>query len=162
MAAFPIDIAQAVAPGVALTSGIIYYNSLQSRLNVVTSRVRDLNREARAIQVKTTPERLRLESVRWQVDSLTHRAHLLQKAVIAVYFGILGFILSIGELLVMGVYDAERDFIRLANITFGVGLLGILVGMCMSLFEMYFSNRTLVEDVRSTFDENGREQLRKR
>jgi hypothetical protein len=145
----PVDsIVSALAPGVALTSAIFYANGLATRFGQISVRVRDLNREARSLAPGPSP---RYESIRWQVQLLTRRARILQRAIISAYLALLALILTTVLLLVTSYLGLERALF-LPFGTFSVGLALLAVAMVISLTELSLSSRTLVEDVRSTFE----------
>jgi hypothetical protein len=71
-------VASALAPGVALTSAVIYWANLQSRLDTLSARVRALNTELRA----TPTAGPRSESLTRQVEMLLHRSRVLHVGVV--------------------------------------------------------------------------------
>src|SRR5262245_2101664 len=78
----------ALAPGVALTSVVIYWANLQTRLDAISSRVRGLNSESRGA-VKGSPRAL---SVARQVAMLSHRSRVLHVGVVLSVVALVGFL----------------------------------------------------------------------
>jgi len=143
------SIVNALAPGVALTSGIFYASSLQVRFSQVSSRVRDLNREARTLSAGE-----RLESVRWQVELLTKRAHVVQRAILLQYAALISFISTMLILLVAGYANASWLVIA-GFVTFTAGLAAMTSAFVLSTTELSLAAKTLVEDVRTSFPDGG-------
>lgn len=139
------SIVNALAPGVALTSGIFYASGLQARFSQISQRVRDLNKEARGLSAGT-----RLESVRWQVELLTKRAHVVQRAILVQYAALLSFISTI-LILLLGGYFGAAWLLYVGFATFSAGLIAMASAFVLSTTELTLSNRTLVEDVRTSF-----------
>lgn len=139
------SIVNALAPGVALTSGIFYASGLQTRFSQISQRVRDLNKEARASSAGE-----RLESVRWQVTLLTKRAHVVQRAILVQYAALLSFISTI-LILLLGGYFGATWLLYVGFATFSVGLIAMASAFVLSTTELSLSNKTLVEDVRTSF-----------
>jgi hypothetical protein len=149
------DIVGALAPGVALTSGIFYSNGLHNRLNVLTTRVRDLNREARGTGA-AAPNLPRLASIRRQVQLLLARVVLIQRAILLSYVGLLLFIVTTVLLLSVGIFEPHMDLSPVADAVFGGGLLALACAMVFTVLEMDLSNRTLADDTSSSFpDQRG-------
>lgn len=146
------DITRALAPGIALTSIIFYNTSLQNRFTYISSRIRDLNREARELR-DTDKDADRLRSVRWQVDLFTRRSLLMRRAILVLYFGFFCFILTILALLALG-DDGDR---ALPLVPFTLGFCALALATLMSQREMYLSHRTLLEDTRSSWSPPGGE-----
>lgn len=144
------DIVAALAPGVALTSGIFYSNGLHARLNILTTRVRDLNREARALGADVQHER-RMGSIRRQVQLLLRRVGLIQRAVLLSYVGLVLFICTIVLLLTLGVLEPRTDLSPVVDALFGGGLVALAAAMVLTILEMDLSNRTLEEDMSTSF-----------
>jgi hypothetical protein len=142
------DIVGALAPGVALTSGIFYANGLHVRLNVLTARVRDLNREARLLGAD---ELQRRASIRRQVDLFLRRVRIVQRAVVASYVGLVLYIGTILLLLAVGIVEPGVDLAPVADALFGAGLLAVACAIVLSIVEMDLSNRTLAEDIATSF-----------
>lgn len=144
------DIVGALAPGVALTSGIFYSNGLHARLNVLTTRVRDLTREARTLGGDPANSR-RIASIRRQVELLVRRVNLIQRAVLSSYVGLVLFIATIVLLLSVGIVEPRVNLTPLADAIFGGGLLALAYAMLLTIREMDLSNRTLAEDISTSF-----------
>ena len=137
-------IASALAPGVALTSAVIYWANVQSRLDTLASRVRSLNSELRS-EVKGSPRAL---SVQHQVDLLTRRSRVLHAGVVLSVLALLGFLGSSAVIFVAvgRVWFGER----LATALFMLGLAAFGVSLLSTLWEMLWARRSLEEDVRSS------------
>lgn len=159
-------ITQSLAPGVALTSVIFYNTSLQNRFIYITGRIRELNREARALGVEleqapsaaepASRERhvQRLSSVRWQVNLMNRRALLVRRTILTAYVGFGSFIATMLMLLLQGTGFLGSGG-RLPMVFFTTGLLSLSVATLLSTSEMYLSHRTVVEDIRSSFPAEG-------
>jgi hypothetical protein len=137
-------IASALAPGVALTSAVIYWANLQSRLDTIATRVRGLNAEMRK-EVQGSPRAL---SVALQVDLLVRRSRVLHAGVVLSVTALIGFLgssamlfLSVGRVQVAGV---------LATALFMLGLAALGTSLLSTLWVMLWARRSLEEDVRSS------------
>ncbi len=138
-------IVTALAPAAGLTSGIFLANGLAVRFGQISSRVRELNREAR-----TLTDGDRLASVRRQVDLLVRRAHLVQRSILVAFAGLFALILTILALLLDSFFEL-RTPPALAFGAFSVGLLLFGAALVISFTELSLSTRTLNEDVRTSF-----------
>ena len=81
-------IASALAPGVALTSAVIYWANLQSRMDSLALRVRGLNRELRE-DFQGSPRALSIER---QVAMLTKRSRVLHVGVVLSVMALICFL----------------------------------------------------------------------
>ena len=137
-------IATALAPGVALTSAVIYWANLQSRLDALATRVRSLNAELR-----TEPKgSARAASVALQVDLLTHRSRVLHVGVVLSVIALIGFLGSSAALYIaVGQLHLGST---LATTLFMIGLTAFAVSLLPTLWEMLWARRSLDEDVRSS------------
>lgn len=153
-------IAQALTPGVALTAVIFYNTSLQNRFIHITGRVRELNREARQLQ-EQNPERHRerLRSLRWQVDLMSRRALIIRRAVLTLYAGFLSFIVTI-LLLAAGTWFDAKPLRAAPVISLGLGFVGLVGAAVLSIIEMYLGQRTVWEDIRTSYAEPREAALR--
>jgi hypothetical protein len=143
-------ILHALAPGIALNSAIFYNSSLQGRFLYITARARDLNKEAREYVRAGHDDPLRMSSLRMQVMALTGRAHQIRRAILVVYCSLCCFILTILALLGGAVSPVPGNDV-LALIVFGLGFILMGCSTLLSLREMAMSQRTLDEDIRSSF-----------
>ena len=144
-------IAQALAPGVALTSIIFYNTSLQNRFVYITGRVRELNREARGLR-QESPERNaeRIRSLRWQVTVMTRRALLIRRAILTLYAGFLSFVLTILFLAAAALTQAG-GFRAASLVSFASGFVGLIGAALLSIVEMYLGQSTVLEDIRTSY-----------
>lgn len=149
MASLTGAIANSLAPGLALSSGIIFANSLLTRTSVVSSRVRDLNKEARALRASSPVNEARLACIRLQVDLLLRRARIIQRAVLCSFAGVVCFITTILELLLFGFINVGADT-AVAPVTFAAGLVSVGAAMLLSFSEMTLSSDTLEMDIESS------------
>jgi hypothetical protein len=137
-------IASVLAPGVALTSAVIYWANLQGRMDSLATRVRSLNAEMRET-LAGTPRAL---SIRRQVEMLSQRSRVLHAGVVLSVVALVGFLGSSAVLFIalgrlhVGVPFATALFM-LALASFGLSLL-------TTLWEMLSAYRSLEEDVRSS------------
>ena len=146
-------ILHALAPGIALNSAIFYNSSLQNRFLYITARCRELNAEARKLHGQTdAPALSRLASIRRQVAAMTGRARTVRRAIVLVYSGLCCFILTILTLLAAAVAGVSAGQV-FAVAVFGLGFLLVATASLVSIGEMALSQRTLDEDIRSTFEE---------
>jgi hypothetical protein len=137
-------IASALAPGVALTSAVIYWANMQSRLDALAGKVRTLNTELRA-ETKGSP---RAESVQRQVAALTRRSRVLHMGVVLSVIALVGFLGS-SAVLFIALAQFQRGGV-LATALFMLGLLAFGSSVLTALWEMLWAYRTLEEDVRSS------------
>jgi len=137
-------IASALAPGVALTSAVIYWANLQGRLDALASKVRSLNTELRG-ETAGSPRAL---SVQRQVAALIKRSRVLHAGVVMSVVALVGFLGSSAVLFI-----ALAQFQRggaFATALFMLGLMSFAASVLTALWEMLWAYRTLEEDVRSS------------
>ena len=138
------SIASALAPGVALTSAVIYWANMQGRLDALAGKVRTLNAELRG-HTRGTP---RAVSVQRQVAALTRRSRVLHASAVLSVIALVGFLGSSAVLFI-----ALAQFQRggaFATVLFMLGLVAFGASLLTTLWEMLWSYRTLEEDVRSS------------
>jgi hypothetical protein len=137
-------IASALAPGVALTSAVIYWANLQGRLDTIATRVRALNAELRR-ETKGSPRAL---SVSLQVELLFQRSRVLHAGVLLSAIALVGFLGSSAILfIVAGRLELSHT---VATGLFMLGLVALAGSMLTMLWEMLWARRSLEEDVRSS------------
>jgi hypothetical protein len=137
-------IASALAPGVALTSAVIYWANLQSRLDNISSRVRVLNSELRSA-VRGSPRAI---SVERQVEMLFARSRVLHTGVVLSVIALIGFLGASATLFMELAQMKISD--QLATALFTMGLLAFGISLLPTLWEMLSAHRSLEEDVRSS------------
>jgi hypothetical protein len=139
------SIASALAPGVGLTSAVIYWANLQSRLDTLSGRVRRLNAELRTLQAGSP----RAESLERQVALMTRRSRVLHLGVVLSVVALLGFLGSSAVLFfsVDRPIDAGRP-VAIVLFTLALGSFGASV--LSTLWEMLWAYRSLEEDVSSS------------
>jgi hypothetical protein len=130
----------AVAPGVALTSAVIYWANLQGRLDTVSMRVRTLNSELRA----TPAANARTRSVEKQVEMLRGRSHVLHAGVMFAVMTLVTFLVS------SAVLFFTEGYAKMAATVFMFGLLTFGLSLAMTLWEMLWARRSLDEDIESS------------
>lgn len=131
----------ALTPGVALTSAVIYWANLQSRLSAVSNRLRALNAELRDL-VEGAP---RTESVAKQVRVFLHRMRLLHNAVVLSVVTLVALLIASAVLFV-----APHQFAlhrTLATAAFIGGLVTFGLSLAATLSEMLHARAALDEDV---------------
>lgn len=136
----PASAASALAPGVALTSAVIYWANLQGRLDTISMRVRNLNAELRA-SAAASP---RTRSVQKQVGMLRGRSHVLHVGVI---FSVMTLVAFLGSSAVL-FFAQGRE--HLAAMLFMSGMLTFGLSLITTLWEMLWARRSLDEDVDSS------------
>jgi len=137
-------IASALAPGVALTSAVIYWANMQSRLDALAAKVRNLNTELRG-HTRGTP---RAQSVQRQVAALTRRSRVLHVGVVLSVVALVGFLGSSAVLFIaLAQFQHGGAF---ATVLFMLGLMAFGASVLTALWEMLWAYRTLEEDVRSS------------
>jgi uncharacterized protein DUF2721 len=141
-------IASALAPGVALTSAVIYWANLQSRMDTLASRVRGLNAELRGL-TKGGP---RAESVERQVAMLSRRSRMLHAGVVLAVLSLVGFLGSSAVLFIaVGRLRLGQQVVTtLATALFMMALGAFGASLLTSLWEMLWAYRSLEEDVRGS------------
>lgn len=144
------SIVNALAPGIALTSGIFYNNGLQTRLNLITGRARELNREARELKKDPDYDRERMKSIQLQVQMLTERARVIQRAALAAHGASVLFLATILTILILGLVE-RMQLQWIPVVLFSLGLGGLGYAMFLAISEMSLSIRTLFEDVRTSY-----------
>jgi hypothetical protein len=155
MATLVEAIAVSLAPGIGLNAVIFYNTSLQNRFIYITGRTREVNREARTLREATDPlGRERLASLRYQVDLLSRRSQIIRRSILVVYIALIGLVLTILELLVLGALQVPGlEFASL--LTFGAALVAMSCATLLSWSETYLSQRTILEDIRTSFPPPG-------
>jgi len=139
-------IASALAPGVALTSAVIYWANLQGRLDTIATRVRSLNAELRG----STQGSPRAQSVQQQVQMLARRSRTLHAGVVLSVLALLGFLGSSAVLFVaLGVLRVGV-LQGVATGLFMLGLSALGASLMTTLWEMLWARRSLDEDIRSS------------
>jgi hypothetical protein len=134
----------ALAPGVALTSVVIYWANLQSRLDAISSRVRGLNGELRGA-IKASPRAL---SVARQVAMLSHRSLVLHVGVVLSVVALVGFLGASAALFIS--LKGPPLGQAVATVMFMVGQGAFGASLCTTLWEMLWARRSLEEDIRSS------------
>jgi hypothetical protein len=142
-------ITSSLAPGIALSAVIFYNTSLQTRFIALTGRMRELNREARSLRGDPTAHE-RLDSLRRQVTLMARRTRLLRRAILTIYAAFICLVLTILELLLLVIVDPP-GLAALAMFTYGAGVVAMAVAAGVSWSENFLSQRTILEDVRSSF-----------
>jgi hypothetical protein len=137
-------IAAALAPGVALTSAVIYWANLQSRLDFISTRVRNLNAELRG----ETKGSVRAKSVERQIGMLIRRSRVLHAAVVLSAIALIGFLGS-SAMLFLSV-GRFRAVTIIATTLFMLGLASLGSSMLSMAWEMLWSRHSLEEDVSSS------------
>jgi len=133
-------IASALAPGVALTSAVIYWANLQSRLDSIATRVRGLNAELRGTD-KGAPRAASLER---QVQMLSRRSRVLHVGVVLSVVALEGFLGSSAVLFIaLGRIPVDRVAKALATALFMLGLASFGVSLLSTLWEMRSAYRSL-------------------
>src|SRR5438552_2994910 len=111
----------ALAPGVALTSAVIYWANVQSRLDALSSRVRALNAELRTL-VGGSP---RATSIEAQVAMLASRSRVLHVGVVLSVVALVGFLGSSAVLFVRLGRGAVADALATSLFMLGLGAFGV-------------------------------------
>jgi hypothetical protein len=135
--------ASAVAPGVALTSAIIYWAHLQGRLDTIAGRVRSLNSELRG----SVEGGARVASVQRQVAMLSRRSRVLHAGVLLAVLALVGFL---GSSAVAFVTTGGREYPTLTRALFMLGLGAFGMSLLPALWEMLWAVRSLQEDIDSS------------
>lgn len=137
-------ITSALAPGVALTSAVIYWANLQSRLDTIAARVRGLNSELR-LELRGSD---RARSVQRQIELLFKRSRVLHAGVVLSVVALVGFLGSSAMLFIA--VGAMRLGNGPATALFMIGLGGFGSSLGFSLWEILWARRSLEEDVRGS------------
>jgi Protein of unknown function (DUF2721) len=133
-----------LAPGVALTSVVIYWANLQSRLDTIAQRVRSLNAELRT-EVDGSE---RASSVQRQVEMLFRRTRALHLAVLLSIVALIGFLASSAILFIVEGPDPRARWVAAGLFILGLATFGAsLVAM---FWEILWARLSLEEDVRSS------------
>jgi hypothetical protein len=147
-------ITSALAPGVALTSAVIYWANLQSRLDTIAARVRSLNSELRGERKGSR----RAESVQRQIHLLFRRSQVLHTGVVLSIIALVGFLGSSAMLFIaVGPVHVGNTP---ATALFMMGLVGFGAALFSSLWEMLWARRSLEEDVRGSVPRENTDEQR--
>jgi hypothetical protein len=136
------SIASALAPGVALTSAVIYWANLQGRLDTISGRVRGLNAELRGSVVDGSPRALSIDR---QVSMLSRRLRVLHVGVVLSVVTLVAFLGASAVLFVAPPTISTRE--TLAAALFMLGLATFGGSLMTTLWEMLWSRRSLDEDI---------------
>jgi hypothetical protein len=136
----PSSMTLAVAPGVALTSAVIYWANLTGRLDTISARVRSLNAELRA----SAAANARTRSVEKQIEMLRGRARVLHVGVICAVTTLVAFLISSAVLFFTTGHE------KAAAVCFMVGLSTFGLSLVTTLWEMLWSRLSLDEDIESS------------
>lgn len=139
------SIASALAPGVALTSAVIYWANVQSRLDNLAGRVRALNSELRGL----TGAIPRAASIERQVLMLSRRSRVLHVGVVLSVVALLGFLGSSAVLFISVGRHIEVGR-TLAIVLFMLALAAFGASLMSTLWEMLWAFRSLEEDISSS------------
>jgi hypothetical protein len=137
-------VASALAPGVALTSAVIYWANLQSRLDSLSSRVRTLNAELRASAAPTP----RTDSVGRQIGMLLRRSRVLHLGVVLSVVALIAFLGASATLFLAAIPLHVPAW--LPTTLFFIGLVAFGAALLGALWEMLWARRSLEEDVQSS------------
>lgn len=140
----PSALNSVLAPGVALTSAVIYWANLQGRLDSISGRVRALNTELRA-DVDGSPRAL---SVGRQVAMLKGRSRVLHVGVVLSVVTLVTFLGSSAVLFVASGESTGRKAFAIALFMTGLATFGL--SLATTLWEMLWARRSLDEDIASS------------
>jgi Protein of unknown function (DUF2721) len=135
------NMTSALAPGVALTSAVIYWANLQGRLDTISGRVRTLNTELR----NGVAGSHRALSIARQVQMMSARSRVLHAGVVMSVVTLVAFLGSSAVVFVTSVgYSAPGAF---ATTLFMIGLASFGLSLMTTLWEMLWARRSLDEDI---------------
>jgi hypothetical protein len=134
----------ALTPGVALTSAVIYWANLQSRLGAVSNRLRALNAELRDLVEGAA----RAVSVAQQVKVFVHRTRVLHSAVLMAVATLVALLVSSAALFVVPHEIALHRELATGSFIVGLGTFGASLGA--TLWEMLLARAALDNDVASS------------
>jgi hypothetical protein len=137
----PSSMTSALAPGVALTSAVIYWANLQGRLDTISGRVRGLNAELRALSAAEP----RVASIERQVVMLSRRLRVLHKGVVLSVMTLIAFLGASVVMFTLPASAGAREAIGASLFIFGLATFGASLGTM--LWEMLWSRRSLDEDI---------------
>ncbi|MFN7142447.1 MAG: DUF2721 domain-containing protein [Myxococcota bacterium] len=151
MASLSEAITSSLAPGIALTAVIFYNSSLQNRFIYITGRMREVNREARALRAAgDAASAPRVASLWRQVSLMARRTRILRRAILTVYVALISVVLTILEVfLAVVVHPPGLETLALGTFAFALCAMATAAGI--SWTENFLSMRTIVEDVESSF-----------
>jgi hypothetical protein len=133
---------------------VIYWANLQSRLNSVSIRLRDLNAELRGL-VEGAP---RAMSVAKQIEVFVRRARVLHGAVVISVATLVAFLISSAALFVLPYEIALRRGVATGAFIVGLGAFGASLGA--TLWEMLLARAGLDEDVATSGPQPAQERER--
>jgi polyferredoxin len=145
-------ITQALSPALAISASGMLALSMNNRIGVLGSRVRELDRTIHTGQ--HSPERLR--NLKLQVKYFVRRARLLRNGLLCLYMAVVmmvltAFGLALSNLPVSMQYLTGSVSQYLPVATFLVGLLFILVGVVLEAVEVLLLLNALKLDVAHAF-----------
>jgi len=121
--------------------------SLQNKYGRIIDRIRQFNTEKRTLLTKeviTDIDKIRLESIKRQLEILVKRGKYQKNATLCLYIGVIFFVVtSIGIALGFKI-SAIPMF---AILTFGLGMLLVLVGAIFAALEIRISYRTTLLEI---------------
>jgi hypothetical protein len=142
----------ALTPGVALTSVVIFWGSLQARLNAASDRLRTLNAELRDLVEGAA----RTVSVAHQIKVFVRRTRVLHGAVLMSVATMVAFLISSAGLFLVP-HEIEMGR-RLATQAFIVGLATFGASLGMTLWEMLLARDALDHDVAASAPRPARDE----
>jgi len=152
-----VDITQAakvingiLAPSVMISACGLLLLGLQNKYSSIIDRIRALNDEKRRLLERpelSRPARLRLESVRRQIEGLLKRSKLDRNAILCLYLAAISFVLS--SILIGINFVAGLRTVSLSVLAFMFGMLFVLFGVTFAFREIRIAYGTVLLEVRS-------------
>jgi hypothetical protein len=130
-----------LAPGVALTSAVIYWGNLQGRLGTVSVLVRALDGELRALDGTAA----RVPNLENQLRTLVRRTHVLHVSVVLSVVTMAAFIGANAVLFAVPSSIGGRD-VAAADL-FMLGLGTFVLSLVTNLWETWLARRSLDDDI---------------
>jgi len=138
----------AMTPAVLFTASALLLAGLQNKYSTLIQAVRALNDERRELLRRPTLaswEKSRSESIAEQIPHLLARAKLVRNSVFMLYLGTLLFLLS--SFVIGLVHPGWPPMVTVVVALFGLGLAGLMVGVCFALAEARLSYRVVRMEV---------------
>jgi hypothetical protein len=142
------SISVAMTPAVLFTASALLLAGLQNKYSTLIQAVRSLNDERRRFLREPSLaawQTDRLKSIDKQIPHLLTRAKLVRNSVFTLYLGTLLFLLS--SFVIAPAHLGWQPMAILVIALFGLGLAGLIIGICFALAEARLSYLVVRKEV---------------
>ena len=136
-----------LTPAIMISCCGLLLLSLQNKYGRIIDRIRQFNTEKRTLlakEVLTNIDKTRLESIEKQLEILVRRGRYQKNATLCLYIGVILFVVTSISIALSFKMSAITMF---AILTFGLGMLLVLVGAIFAALEIRISYRTTLLEI---------------